>query len=98
MNVTKEFPKNLNAISFKLENGKVFISLNGELAYAGYHNDNVIINLNSPDVENTKHAILIENGDVFEGDEESLMDCFGITIDELQEFCSDYQWKYSIRS
>ena len=32
--------------------------------------------------------ILINNGEIFEGDEQMLLDCFGITVDQLEVFCN----------
>jgi len=40
--------------------------------------------------------ILIEDGDIFEGNEEQLDDCFGIGVEELARWCFSNNWKYKI--
>jgi len=40
--------------------------------------------------------IIIEGGDVFEGTWEQLADCFGISSDSLECWCSQEKWSYQI--
>ena len=41
--------------------------------------------------------ILIENGDVFDGDWDQLNDCFGISEQfELEIFCMFHSWSFTI--
>ena len=40
--------------------------------------------------------ILIDNGDTFDGDAAMLQDCFGVTLDQLDLFCSANQMSYTI--
>jgi len=42
--------------------------------------------------------ILIDNGDLFAGSWEQLEDCFGITEDTLDRWCSDSGYYYSIQT
>lgn len=41
--------------------------------------------------------ILIDNGDIFDGDECQLQDCFGIGINELESFCISQNMSYEIK-
>ena len=40
--------------------------------------------------------ITIEKGEVFEGNEEQLLDCFGLEIDQLIDWCNHYGWHFVI--
>lgn len=46
--------------------------------------------------------IIVEGGDVFEGDEEQFDDCFGISAqrpldpDLIRNFCAQMQWRVEI--
>ena len=41
--------------------------------------------------------ILIENGEVFDGDWQQLDDCFGLRDEgELAGFCESFKWEYTI--
>jgi len=40
--------------------------------------------------------IQIEDGNIFEGTEDQLDDCFGIRIDELHDWCDFNGWKYQV--
>ena len=41
--------------------------------------------------------ILIDDGEVFDGTEEMLLDCFGVYIDGLDSFCEFHGFTYEIR-
>lgn len=38
---------------------------------------------------------LIEDGEVFEGEAWQLDDCFGISVDELDDWCAVHNWSWT---